>query len=60
MLKNIFFQTTFILMVGGLITKFFSFLIKIIYTRLIGPEGISLFMIVFPTYSYDFKFLCVL
>lgn len=49
--KNKFITGTFILLLGGLITKIFGFVIKIIYTRLIGPEGISLYSLIIPTYS---------
>ena len=49
--KNKFITGTFILIIGGLITKIFGFIIKIIYTRLIGPEGISLYSLIIPTYS---------
>ena len=49
--KNKFITGTFILIIGGLITKVFGFIIKIIYTRLIGPEGISLYSLIIPTYS---------
>ena len=49
--KNKFITGTCILLIGGLITKIFGFVIKIIYTRLIGPEGISLYSLIIPTYS---------
>lgn len=49
--KNKFITGTCILLVGGLITKIFGFVIKIIYTRLIGPDGISLYSLIMPTYS---------
>jgi len=51
MRHNKFFQTTFILLIGGLITKILGFIIKIIYTRFIGEAGLGLYMLVFPTYS---------
>lgn len=38
-------------MAGGAITRFLGFFIKIIYTRIIGEEGVSLYSIVMPTYS---------
>ena len=41
----------FILLIGGFITKIFGFLIRILFTRTIGVEGISLYTIVMPTYS---------
>ena len=49
--KNRFFTATFILMLGGLITKILGFIIRIIYTRMVGTEAISLYSIVMPTYS---------
>ncbi|HIR74283.1 TPA: oligosaccharide flippase family protein [Candidatus Ventrenecus avicola] len=44
-------MSIFILLIGGFITKIFGFLIKILFTRTIGQEGISLYTIVMPTYS---------
>ena len=49
--KNKFLTATFILMLGGLITKILGFIIKIIYTRMVGTEAISLYSLVTPTYS---------
>ena len=49
---NIFIKSTLYLIVGGFITRLLGFIIKIIYTRIIGPEGVSLFTIVMPTYSF--------
>jgi stage V sporulation protein B len=39
------------MIIGGLLTRLLGFIIKIIYTRIIGPEGIKLFSLVMPTYS---------
>lgn len=50
-MKNKFLKSTLILLVGGCITKIIGLIIKIIYTRNIGIEGISLFSLVSPTYS---------
>ncbi len=50
-MKNKFIKSTLILILGGLVTKLLGFIIKIVYTRIIGQEGISLFMLVMPTYS---------
>ena len=50
-MKNKFIKSTIILIIGGLVTKLLGFVIKIVYTRIIGAEGISLFMLVMPTYS---------
>ena len=46
---NNFFKSTFILLIGGFITKIFSTLIKITISRLIGPKGLSMYMLVLPT-----------
>lgn len=51
MRKNKFLTATFILMLGGFITKILGFVIRIIYTRMVGEEAISLYSIVMPTYS---------
>jgi stage V sporulation protein B len=51
MKKNKFITSTIILLIGGLITKIFGFVIKIIYTNLIGTEGIAMYSIIVPTYS---------
>ena len=50
-MKNNFFKSTIILLIGGFITKILGFIIRIIYMRLIGEEGISLYSLVMPTYS---------
>ena len=50
-MKNTFLKSTFILLIGGFITKIFGFIIKIIYTNLLGTEGIALHSLVMPTYS---------
>ena len=50
-MKNKFIKSTMILIIGGLITKLLGFIIKIVYTRMIGEEAMSLFMLVMPTYS---------
>lgn len=49
--KNRFLTATFVLMLGGLVTKVLGFLIRIIYTRMVGTEAISLYSLVTPTYS---------
>ena len=50
-MKSKFFKSSMLLILGGFITKILGFLIKIIYTRIIGEEGISLYSLVIPTYS---------
>ena len=46
-----FVKSTFILIIGGLITKILGMVIKIITTRLIGTEGIGLYMLITPTFT---------
>ncbi len=50
-MKNKFLKSTLILLLGGFITKILGLIIKVIYTRTIGIEGISLYSLVAPTYS---------
>jgi len=38
-------------MCGGFITKILGFIIKVVYTRIVGNVGVSLYSIVMPTYS---------
>lgn len=51
MQKNLFFKSTVILIISGFFTKMFGFIIRIVYTRIIGEYGISLYSLVMPTYS---------
>lgn len=51
MRNNKFITSTLILMMGGAITRLLGFFIKIMYTRVIGDVGVSLYAIVMPTYS---------
>lgn len=50
-MKNKFLTSTIILIIGGFVTKILGFIIKIIYTRIIFAEGVSLHSLVMPTYS---------
>ena len=50
-MKESFIKSTIILIIGGFITKILGMIIKIVNTRLIGLNGISLYMLVFPTLS---------
>ena len=50
-MKDTFFKSTIILLAGGLLTKILGMIIKIIMTRIVGIDGISLYMLVFPTFS---------
>lgn len=49
--KEKFIRSTIILVIGGLITKILGMVIKVINTRLIGLEGIGLYMLIYPTFS---------
>lgn len=51
MKKNKFIKSTIILIIGGFVTKILGMLIKIIMTRLIGTEGIGLYMLIIPTFT---------
>ncbi len=46
---NNFIKSTLILLIGGLMTKLLGMIIKIIMTRLIGTEGIGIYMLINPT-----------
>lgn len=50
-MKNKFIKSTIILIIGGLITKVLGMVIKIFLTRTIGTDGISLYMLVLPTFN---------
>ena len=50
-MKDTFFKSTIILLIGGFLTKILGMIIKVIMTRIVGIEGISLYMLVFPTFS---------
>lgn len=50
-MKEKFMKSVMILLIGGLLTKLLGMLIKIIMSRLIGTEGLGLYMMVLPTFS---------
>ncbi len=50
MKKNKFIKSTLILIIGGFVTKILSMVIKVVTTRLIGTEGIGLYMLINPTF----------
>ena len=56
MKKEKFIISTVILIIGGALTKILGMLIRIIMTRIVGTEGISLYMLIFPTFSL---FMCL-
>ena len=47
---NLFIKSTIILIIGGAITKIVSMLIKIVLARLIGSEGMGIYMLISPTF----------
>ena len=49
-MNNRFIKSTFILMIGSLITKLLGFIIRIAFTRIIGSDGINLYSLIMPTY----------
>ncbi len=49
--ENIFLKSTFILIISGFLTKILGFIIRIVYARIIGEVGVSLYSIAMPTYS---------
>lgn len=51
MKKDTFKMSIFILLIGGLITKILSFIIRVLFTRTITDEGMNLYTIVSPTFS---------
>ena len=51
MKKSKFIKSTIILIIGGFITKILGMIIKIVMTRLIGTEGIGLYMLILPTFT---------
>ena len=50
-MKEKFIKSTIILIIGGFITRILGMIIRIITTRIIGIEGIGLYMLIKPTYS---------
>jgi len=50
-MKNKFIKSTFILLIGGLITKLLGMFIRIIMTRMLGTEGVGTYMLIIPTFS---------
>ncbi|MBE6152885.1 MAG: hypothetical protein E7166_01470 [Firmicutes bacterium] len=48
---NIFIKSTLILVLGGAITKILGMVIKIFTTRIVGTEGIGIYMMIMPTFN---------
>ena len=58
-MKSKFIKSTFILIIGGAITKLMAMIIKIFLTRSIGNNGIGLYMLIMPTFNL-FITLCTM
>lgn len=50
MKKSKFIKSTIILIIGGMITKLTIMVIKIVMTRLVGVEGMGIYMLISPTF----------
>ncbi len=50
LMKNTFFKSTLILLIGGFVTKILGMLIKIVTNRLVGTEGLGIYMLITPTF----------
>lgn len=50
-MKNKFIKSTVILLIGGIITKLLSFVIRIYFTRAVGQDGINIYSLIMPSYS---------
>ena len=48
---SLFITSTLILILGGAITKILGMVIKIFTTRIVGTEGIGLYMLIMPTFN---------
>lgn len=55
-MKSKFAKSTFILIIGGFITKIIGMLIKIVMTRLLGTTGTGVYMLVSPTFMLLISF----
>ena len=50
-MKEKFIKSTIVLVIGGMLTKILGMIIRIVTTRIIGLNGIGLYMMVMPTYG---------
>ena len=50
-MKKSFKTSVIILLIGGLLTKILGMFIKIVMSRLMGTEGIGLYMMILPTFT---------
>ena len=55
-MKDTFFKSIIILLIGGAFTKILGMVIKIIINRTVGIESMSLYMLIFPTFSLFMTF----
>lgn len=55
-MNNRFFKSTFILLLGGFITKILGMINKIVMTRILGVEGIGMYMLISPTFMLLISF----
>lgn len=46
-----FIKSTIILLIGGFFTKILGMIIKIVMSRMIGTDGLGLYMLILPTFS---------
>lgn len=51
MMKNTLIKSTVILLIGGIITKILSMVIRVVLSRMLGTEGIGSYMMLMPTFS---------
>lgn len=51
MRKSKFIRSTFILLIGGFITKLLGMIIRIILSRNLGSEGMGIYMMIMPTFN---------
>lgn len=49
-MKNTFIKSTLILLIGGFFTKILGMIIKIVTNRLVGTEGLGIYMLITPTF----------
>lgn len=48
---NKFIKSTLILIIGGFVTKMLGMIIKIVITRLLGPDNLGIYMLTMPTFG---------
>lgn len=50
-MKEKFIKSTIILLIGGFFTKILGMFIKIVMSRMMGAEGLGIYMLILPTFS---------